>query len=149
MRRGAAILFAMLVWIGAVAPALADTMAQPAPDWDNPRKIMLQLTENNAKRASGILSNAFNLQKFYGADNVKIAIVAYAGGVHQLLKAESEVADKVEALLMYDAEVIACRNTMSSLGASDADLLPGVTTATAGIAEIVERKMQGWHYIVP
>jgi intracellular sulfur oxidation DsrE/DsrF family protein len=126
----------------------ADTqLADPKPDWNNPRKIVLQLTE--AAKADGVLSNAVNIQKFYGQDNVKVAIVAYGNGVRALLKGESKVADRIKSLQSYEVDFVACGNTLETIKKSPADLIAGVSVAPAGIPEIVERTLQGWTYIIP
>jgi intracellular sulfur oxidation DsrE/DsrF family protein len=128
--------------------AWAETqLADPKPDWNNPRKLVLQLTD--AAKADGVLSNAVNVQKFYGQDNVKVAIVAYGNGVRALLKAESKVGERVKSLQSYDVEFVACGNTLETIKKTKADLIPGVAVAPAGIPEIVERTLQGWTYIVP
>lgn len=126
----------------------ADTpLAQPAPDWDNPRKVMLQLTDG--EKANAVMYNAINLQKFYGADNVKVVVIAYAGGVKPFLKEGSPVAERVASLRQYGIDFVACGNTLDTLHKTEADLLPGVAVATSGVVEIVERSLQGWVYIAP
>ncbi len=148
MRALAALLFVLLLWpLSAMA---ADTrLADPKPSWDNPRKIVLQLNSDEPRHANNVLYNAVNLQKFYGQDNVKVVIVAYAGGVRALLSGSSPVADRVASLQSYDVEFLACGNTLDTIGRKAADLLPGVGVVTAGIAEIVERQLQGWQTVAP
>lgn len=128
----------------------ADTpLAEPQPTWDSPRLIMLQLTDDDARRINNILSNAANLQKFYGQDLVRVAIIAYGAGVKALLADTSPVKERVASLLQYEVEFVACGNTLAAMSRTPEDLLPGVAVATAGIAEIVERKLKGWTYVVP
>lgn len=141
---------ALAILLLAALPARADTeLANPKPDWDNPRLIALQMTENDANRVNAIFHNAINLQKFYGQDNVKVAIVAYGPGVRALLRASAPAAERVQALGDYGIEFVACGNTMQTIGAKPEDLLPGVAMVTAGIADLVERQIKGWHVIVP
>lgn len=156
MQRPHGPLLALMIAVAApLAPAaaagtVAETeLAEPRPDWDNPRRIVLQLTEDDPKKINGVLYNAVNLQDFYGADNVKIAVITYAGGVRALLKGDSPVPDRIASLQQYGIEFVACGNTLETIGKSPADLLPDVTVVKAGIAEIVERKLRGWTYIVP
>lgn len=147
MRQVFAVLAVLLL---AARPVAADTqLADPKPDWDNPRKIALQLTESDAKRVNAIFHNAINLQKFYGQDNVKVAIVTYGPGVRALMRKTAPAPDRVQALQDYGVEFVACGNTLATIGAKPDDLLPGVGVATAGIAELVERQLMGWHVIVP
>jgi uncharacterized protein len=143
-----AVLLAALFLVA--APARAETeLATPKPDWDNPRKIALQLTESDAKRVNAIFHNAINLQKFYGQDNVKVAIVAYGPGVRALLKGSAPAPDRVQALQDYGVEFVACGNTLTTIGKAEADLLPGVPMVTAGLADLVERQLKGWVILVP
>jgi len=125
------------------------TFADPKPDFDNPRKIMLQLTSSDPKAMNNVLWNAINLQKFYGVDNVKIAIVGFGDGMKAFYKNDSPVKARIESQLKYDIEFVGCGNTMSATHRSPDDLIPGVKHVTAGIAEIVERKLRGWIYIRP
>lgn len=146
MRFLAVLLAALLL----AAPARAETeLAAPKPDWDNPRKIALQLTEADAKRVHAIFHNAINLQKFYGQDNVKVAIVAYGSGVRALMKGSAPAPDRVQALQDYGVEFVACGNTLATIGKSETDLLPGVSMVTAGLADLVERQLRGWVILVP
>lgn len=141
---------ALLALLAATPAMAADTkLAEPKPDWDNPRRIVLQMTTDDSRRVNGILNNAVNLQKFYGLDNVKVAVVAFSAGVRPLLKTDSPVAERVASLRQYGVEFVACGNTLATWEKTEADLLPGVAMATAGIAEIVERQMQGWQVIAP
>lgn len=129
--------------------AYATEMADPKPDMDNPRKIMLQLTSNDDTTVNGILYNAINIQKFYGMDNVMVAVVAYGKGVRAFLKESSTVAERIESLQQYDVEFVACGNTLDTMGKKTEDLLPGIERVQAGIPEIVERKLNGWIYVRP
>ncbi|CAA7613395.1 DsrE family protein [Magnetospirillum sp. UT-4] len=146
------VLFAVLaIALAAALPARAgDTrIADPKPGWDNPRKVMLQLTSDEPRHVNNVLYNAVNVLDFYGQDNAKVAIIAYAAGVRALLKESSPVAERVASLKDYEVEFVACGNTLKTIGKTEKDLLPGVTVVTAGIPEIIERKMTGWHYITP
>ncbi|MGC2857690.1 DsrE family protein [Novispirillum sp. DQ9] len=145
------LLAGLLVPLVAAAPAVAaDTaLSAPQPSWDEPRRIILQLTEDDPARVNGILNNAANLIKFYGQDTVRVAVVTYGAGLRALLAAESPVADRIASLQQYEVEFVACGNTLAAFGRPESDLLPGMTVVTAGIAEIVERTLAGWHYIVP
>lgn len=121
----------------------------PQPDWDNPRKVVMQVTSKDETHINNVYYNAINLQKFYGTDNVKIAIVFYGAGIRPLLKESAVAPDRVKSLQDYDIEFIACHNTMTTIGKKAEDLLPGVRVVTAGLAEIIEKKVEGWHYIIP
>ncbi|MBI3706276.1 MAG: DsrE family protein [Proteobacteria bacterium] len=148
--------FCMLAVVAALmaascAPVLAaeTALAQPAPTPDNPRKVLLQLTSDDPRIVNDLLFNVVNIQRFYGQDNVRIAVVTFSAGNRALYRDTSPVKARVESLLHYDVEFVACGNTMEATGRKPDDLIDGVAVATAGIPEIVERQLQGWHYIRP
>jgi len=124
-------------------------LANPVPSFDAPRKIMLQLSSDDPRKMNDILFNAVNLQKFYGMDNVRIAIVAFGRGMPALYSGSSPVQERIESLLQYDVEFLGCGNTMDATQHTPGDLIEGVDYVQAGIAEIVERSLQGWIYIRP
>lgn len=127
----------------------ADTvLVDPRPNPDNPRKVMLQLTTDDPRAVNDLLYNAVNIQKFYGQDNVRVAVIAFSAGNRALYK-DSPVRDRISSLLQYDVEFVACGNTMEATGRKPEDLIEGVEVVTAGIAEIMERQLQGWLYVRP
>lgn len=141
---------AMLLSTPVAAQDFIETqMSQPVADFDNPRRIMLQLSTDDPGKMNDILFNAVNLQKFYGFDNVQIAVIVFGRGMRALYRDESPVQERVESLLKFDVEFVGCGNTMDSQHKSAEHLIDGVSFAQAGIAEIVERKLDGWIYIHP
>lgn len=142
--------FFLFLAIMAAAPAGAGetVLADPRPGWDNPRKLVLQLTVDDPRHVNNVLYNAVNVQKFYGQDNVRVAVIAFGPGVRALL-ASSAVAQRVASLQQYDVEFVACGNTLETIGKTPSDLLPGVTVAAFGIPEIMERQLKGWQVIAP
>jgi len=133
---------------GAVAHAGETELADPPPDFDTPRRIILQLTTDDEHKANSILWNAVNLQKFYGFDNVQIVLVAFGDGMRMLYQ-DSPVRDRIESQLKFDIQFVGCGNTMEATGHTPEDLIPGVDWVQAGIAEIIERQMKGWVAIAP
>lgn len=116
---------------------------------DHPRRIVLSLSERDPVRVNEVIGNIGNIQRFYGADNVKIAFVVFGPGVHALLKKESTVKARIAGLVSIGVEIVACGATMASLHATQADLIDGVRIVPNGIPEIVERQARGWIYIRP
>lgn len=135
---------------GAAAATAGETMlADPKPDPDNPRKILLQLTTDDSRAVNDVLFNVVNIQKFYGQDNVKVAVVSFGAGNRALYKDTSTVRERISSLLQYDVEFVACGNTIEATGRKPTDVIDGVEIVTAGIPEIIERIKQGWIYIRP
>lgn len=119
------------------------------PTIDHPRRIVLSLSERDPVRVNEVIGNIGNIQRYYGADDVKIALVVFGPGVHALLTRESTVKERIAGLVSIGVEVLACGATMSSLHATQADLIEGVRVIPNGIPEIVERQARGWIYVRP
>jgi uncharacterized protein len=140
-------LLAFLGWLGAAA---AETeLAPPLPTPDEPRKVVLQLASDDPRQVNDLLFNVVNIQKFYGQDNVRVAVVSYGAGNRALYKETSPVRARIESLLQYEVAFLACGNTMEATQHSRADLIDGVAVVTAGLPEIIERQLQGWIVVRP
>lgn len=131
--------------------AFAETeFAKPKPAIDNPRKLVFALPSGDVKEMNRIISTINNVIKFYRPENTEVVVVAYGQGLHALLQnGDKEVRKRIEALMTYDVVFIACGNTMRTLHIDKKDLLEDVEFATAGIVEIIERKLQGFSYTQP
>ena len=124
--------------------------AEPKPAIDNPRQLVFGIPSGEIKEINRILSTVNNVMKFYRPENTEIVIVAYGQGLKSLLKkGDADVRKRIEALMTYDVEFIACGNTMRTLHVDKKDLLDDIGFATAGIVEIIERQLQGYTYAQP
>lgn len=142
------ILLFLMVMISVVC---AETeFAEPKPAMDNPRQLIFSIPTSDSKEVNRIISTVNNVIKFYGVENTEVVIVAYGQGLKSLLKkGDTEIRKRIEALMTYDVEFIACGNTMRTLHIDKKDLLDDIGFATAGIVEIIERKLQGFSYTQP
>jgi len=130
--------------------SLADTeYAEPKPSIDNPRQIVFSVTEDSPHALDHILSVANNVLKFYGPEKVEMKIVAYSKGLALLYKRNRKTAVRVDALMQYDVEFVACGNTMKTLHVKKEDLVDGSVIVTAGVVELLESVKAGWIYIKP
>ncbi len=130
--------------------SFADTeYAEPKPSIDNPRQIVFSVTEDSAHALDHILSVANNVLKFYGPEKVEMKIVAYSKGIKLLDRHVKETAMRVDALMQYDVEFVACGNTMRTLHIKEEDLVEGSVVVTAGVVELLESVKAGWIYIKP
>ena len=124
--------------------------ASPKPAMDNPRQLIFSIPTADDKEVNRIISTINNVIKFYGVENTEVAVVAYGQGLKSLLKkGDAATRKRIEALMTYDVEFIACGNTMRTLHIDKKDLLDDIGFATAGIVEIIERKLQGFSYTQP
>src|SRR5690606_12931645 len=138
--------------LAATGPAKAQErkgkFADPQPDIDNPRKIVVSLSEDDPKRINAVLSNIVNIQKYYDAAQVRLAVIAYGPGIAAVLK-DSPVAPRIAGLQDLDVEFIACGATLETMNKSESDLLPEIAVVPNGLPEIVERGLSGWTHLHP
>lgn len=140
----------LLMAVFMLALLRADTQfAEPKPSFDNPRKVVFSITGASDAEIHHVLSSANNVLKFYGPANVHMRIVAYYHGIRALLKKEKDIAVRVDALMQYDVEFVACGNTMRTKNIKPDELIEGSEIVTAGIVEMIERVKDGWVYIKP
>jgi len=134
----------------AIAQTFRETeLSTPKPSFADPRKVMLQLTSADETTINNVLHNAANIQNFYGMDQVEIMIVAYGPGMRALYSKSSPVQDRITSLQKYGIDFVGCGNTMDATDHTPDDLIEGVEWVQAGIAEIVERQLDGWVYVRP
>ncbi|MDH5489775.1 MAG: DsrE family protein [Rhodospirillaceae bacterium] len=134
--------------VGAPDSPSKQTMAEPEPSMDNPRKVLVSLNFNDEKSVSSLLYNVINIQKAYGQDNLEIAVLGWGPGVRALLN-DSPVKARIESQMQYDIQFIACGNTLDTIGISPDNLIDGVELVKAGLPEIIERELMGWSIIWP
>ena len=128
----------------------ADTeYAKPIPSFDNPRQIVFSVTEDSPHALDHILSVANNVLKYYGPENVEMKIVAYSRGIKLLDKRNRTTAVRVDALMQYEVEFVACGNTMKTYKIDESELVEGSIVVTAGVVELLESVKKGWTYIKP
>ena len=124
--------------------------ADPKPSLENPRKFVFPITKNDRHEINHVLSSANNVIKFYGVENTEVVIVAYSKGIEAVMNhRDLKIKKRVEALMTYDVEFIACGNTMKTLKIDESELIDGVEIVTAGIVELIERQLRGYIYIRP
>lgn len=124
-------------------------LSEPLPTIDKPREVVMGISHGDDEAINHGLSTANNVLKFYGPEKVHLRIVAYYHGIRTLLKDEKEIAVRVRALQQYGVEFVACGNTMETKKIPPSALIDNVEIVTAGIAEIIERSIEGAFYIQP
>ncbi len=129
--------------------SIAETeFATPKPAMDNPRKIIFSIDSLDQKESNHVISTVNNVIKYYGPENTEVVIVVYSQGVKILLKKSDRSRRKrIEALMLYNIEFVACENSLRTLGIEKKDLIDDLSYGTAGIVEIIERQLQGFLYI--
>ena len=64
-------------------------------------------------------------------------------------KNNKTTAVRVDALMQYEVEFIACGNTMKTYKIDESELVEGSVVVTAGVVELLESVKKGWVYIKP
>jgi intracellular sulfur oxidation DsrE/DsrF family protein len=128
--------------------------AQQAPLQDKPfaeRKIVLQLSDNDAKKQGLVISVANNLMKFYDPDKVAVEIVAFGPGI-ELLKPDNPNRTLVESLVAQGARVDVCLNTVDTIERDTGkrpDYIPAATPVQVGVAQILLLTENGYTLVRP
>lgn len=111
-------------------------------------KVVIQVSTNDPANWNLALNNAQNIQKDLGKDNVDIEIVSFGPGIG-MLKAESEVANRIVEVVDSGMPVMACQNTMRSQKLNKEDMNGKVGYVPSGVVEIIRRQQQGYAYLRP
>lgn len=139
---GAAVLYT------GVTPAQAQAQDQPDPSEPETRyRVVFQVTSDTPKAWGGVLRNIDNMREALGKENVHIEVVGHSGGLPMLTRSNTETGDKVKALAADGVTFLACENTMARKDVSPDQLIEGVGTVDAGVAQVVRRQAQGWQYV--
>jgi uncharacterized protein len=134
-------LLALCVLAGTVSIA----MAADATD-NKPHKIVFHVNENDPAKWNHVLSIAKNVQQALGKENVAIEVVAHGDGLN-MLKMESEVANRMTEAQENGLVLAACAVTMKRQNVTEKDLHPGVKVVPIGVVEIVLKQESGWSYV--
>jgi intracellular sulfur oxidation DsrE/DsrF family protein len=111
-------------------------------------RVVIQVSDNDPKKWHLALNNARNVQVDLGADKTEIEIVAYGPGIG-MLKADAEVANRIEDAVAAGVKVVACENTMKAQKLSRDDMHGKTGYVMAGVVELMRRQQQGWAYLRP
>lgn len=109
-------------------------------------KVVFQVSDNDPAKWNLALNNAKNVQK--DLKGAQIEIVAYGPGIG-MLKADSEVANRVSEAADSGVKVVACGNTMKGQKLTKEDMNPKIGYVQAGVVELMDRQMQGYTYVRP
>ena len=110
--------------------------------------MVIQISDNNPAKWNLALNNIKNVQKDLGKDNVVLELVAYGPGI-AMLKADSEVANRINEAVDSGVQVLACENTMRGQKLGKADMNPNISYVMAGVVQIMQRQHQGYAYLRP
>ena len=142
-------LLALLAW---AAPSLA--FAQQVPLQDKPfaeHKIVLQLSDADAKKQALVLSVANNLLKAYDPDKIAVEVVAFGPGI-DLLLTSSERRKQVESLIAQGVRFDICLNTVDTIERETGkrpEFIPAATPVQVGVGQILFLAENGYTLVRP
>jgi len=142
----------MLALLAFAAAPLA--FAQPVPLQDKPfaeHKIVLQLSDADAKKQALVLSVANNLLKAYDPDKIAVEVVAFGPGI-DLLLTSSERRKQVESLIAQGVRFDICLNTVDTLERETGkrpDFIPAATPVQVGVGQILFLAESGYTVVRP
>jgi intracellular sulfur oxidation DsrE/DsrF family protein len=137
-----------------IATAAPVARAQQAPLQDKPfaeHKIVLQLSDNDARKQGLVIGVANNLMKFYDPDKVAVEIVAFGPGI-DLLRPDNANRKLVESLVAQGARVDICLNTVDTLERDTGkrpEYIAAATPVQVGVAQILFLTENGYTLVRP
>jgi hypothetical protein len=142
-------------WLLALACLGAGNPLLAAPADSKPfaeKKIVLQISDEDAYKQTLVLNVASNLIKHYGPDRVDVEIVAFGPGL-RLLFADNSNTGRIDRLAADSGvRFSACMNTMSKMTKAlghEPKLNKDSNPVQAGVVRIIELVDQGYILIKP
>jgi len=151
--RGAQILSALMLAL-LVFAAVPPASAQQVPLQDKPfaeHKIVLQLSDGDAKKQALVLSVANNLLKAYAPDKIALEVVAFGPGIDLLLSG-SERRKQVESLIAQGVRFDICLNTVDTIERETGkrpEFIPAATPVQVGVGQILFLAENGYTLVRP
>lgn len=109
-------------------------------------KVVFQVSDADPAKWNLTLNNARNAQAELGAANVVIEIVAFGPGI-AMLKASSEVAQRVTQAGQAGIHAFACENSMRGFKLTRDQMVPEAGYVPSGVAHLIRRQAEGYAYI--
>lgn len=126
------------------------TFSEPKPTFDNPRKWVIQLYIADKEGVNHILGSIYNVLKEYPSEAINITVVAYGKGMRVLKKDyDKDTLKRVQSLMEYDVEFVACKNTMETMKWTKKDFIDDLSYVQAGIVEVIEKIAGGYIQVTP
>lgn len=114
----------------------------------DPEHVVLQVSDDDPKVWQQALNVANNIRKEFGKNAVQVELVAFGRGIG-MLRADAEIANRVEDAAADGVAVMACANSMRNYKIEKDDLTKRVAIVPAGVVEIMKRQREGWLYLKP
>jgi intracellular sulfur oxidation DsrE/DsrF family protein len=128
--------------------------AQQVPLQDKPfaeHRIVLQLSDDDSKKQSLVISVAYNLLKFYDPDKVAIEVVTFGPGI-DLLRPDNGNRKLVESLVAQGVRFDVCLNTVDTIERESGkrpEFIPVATPVQVGVGQILSLTENGYTLVRP
>jgi hypothetical protein len=154
-RRSIAGLLGLVVLTSLLAASISPAAtAQPAPLPDKPfaeHRIVLQLSDNDPRKQSLVISVAYNLLKAYDPDKVAIEVVTFGPGI-DLLRPDNSNRKLVESLVAQGVRFDVCLNTVDTVERETGkrpEFVPVATPVQVGVGQILSLTENGYTLVRP
>jgi uncharacterized protein len=154
-RRSIAGLLGLVVLTSLLAASISPAAtAQPAPLPDKPfaeHRIVLQLSDNDPRKQSLVISVAYNLLKAYDPDKVAIEVVTFGPGI-DLLCPDNSNRKLVESLVAQGVRFDVCLNTVDTVERETGkrpEIVPVATPVQVGVGQILSLTENGYTLVRP
>jgi intracellular sulfur oxidation DsrE/DsrF family protein len=142
--------------VAALMAAMVSSVAraEQAPLPEKPfaeHRIVSQLSDNDPKKQSLVISIAYNLLKFYDPDKVAIEVVAFGPGI-DLLGPENTNRKLVESLVAQGVRFDVCLNTVDTIERETGKRPEFISVATpvqVGVGQILALTENGYTLVRP
>lgn len=136
----------------AILPAAADSQLAPLPDKPfAEHRIVLQLSDSDAKKEALVISVANNLIKAYDPDKIAVEVVAFGPGI-DLLRTGGGNRQRVESLIAQGVKFDVCLNTLDTIERETGkrpDIIPGAIPVQVGVGQILSLTENGYTLVRP
>jgi uncharacterized protein len=113
--------------------------------------LVLQLSDDDAKKQGLVISVAYNLLKFYGPDRIAIEVVAFGPGI-ALVRTDNPNRKLVDSLVAQGVKFDVCMNTVETIERETGQhvpLNPNAKPVEAGVAQILALTEKGYTLVRP
>ena len=140
------LLILLLVNIGFAKMEFAD----PKPTFDNPRLWLVTIRQNDKTIVNHIINGINNVMKEYPSEALRVKVILYGPGMRVIKKDyDKHILTRIQSLMEYEVEFIGCLNTMKTMGWKKNDFIEDISYVQAGIAQVIESKVEGWIEVTP
>ena len=136
--------------LAATAEPVLDDAIKLQPAIADPRKVVLHIDSADTDKLAQVLDYAEYLLHDYKQNNIKVEVIANAGGINLFRAGVSPYQQRLQELSSHydNLRLIACSNAIARLQehGEKAILIPEAHTGETAIDHIIGRLQQGWTY---